>query len=111
MTLSAAQVDLVATVTASLRPTSKLIVAIASAGGVDLVVPRADAMLQIFYNGEETGSGLWDVVLGRLSPSARMPETVYAWQYLNLVAPEVISGEVTRAAFTSGKRSPPLHLR
>lgn len=95
LTLSAAQVDLVATVTASLRPTSKLIVAIASAGGVDLVVPRADAMLQIFYNGEETGSGLWDVVLGRLSPSARMPETVYAWQYLNLVAPEVNFNMVT----------------
>jgi hypothetical protein len=64
-------------------------VAIASAGGVDLQVPRADAVLQVFYNGEETGSGLWDVIMGRLSPSARMPETVYAWQYLELVAPEV----------------------
>ncbi len=95
LTLTGAQRDLISTVTAAMKPTSKLIVAIASAGGVDLVVPRADALLQIFYNGEETGSGLWDVVLGRLSPSARMPETVYAWQYLTLVAPEVNFNMVT----------------
>jgi len=87
LTLSDAQNTLIAAVSSAIPPTSKLIVAIASAGGVDLVVPRADAVLQIFYNGEETGSGLWDIILGRLSPSARMPETVYAWQYLGLVAP------------------------
>jgi len=89
LTLSAAQAALVEAVSAAMAPTAKLLVAVASAGGVDLVVPRADALLQIFYNGEETGSGLWDVIMGRLSPSARMPETVYAWQYLGLVAPEI----------------------
>ena len=89
LTLSPPQAALVAAVSAAMAPTARLVVAIASAGGVDLQVPRADAVLQVFYNGEETGSGLWDVIMGRLSPSARMPETVYAWQYLELVAPEV----------------------
>ena len=73
LTLSAAQAALVEAVSAAMAPSAKLVVAVASAGGVDLVVPRADALLQIFYNGEETGSGLWDVIMGRLSPSARMP--------------------------------------
>jgi hypothetical protein len=96
LTLSAPQAALVAAVAAAAPPGGRLVVAVASAGGVDLVVPRADALLQIFYNGEETGSGLWDVLLGRTSPSARLPETVYAWEYLNLVAPEVNFNMVTR---------------
>ena len=95
LTLSAAQAALVAAVAAAAPPSARLVVAVASAGGVDLVAPRADGLLQIFYNGEETGSGLWDVLLGRVSPSARMPETVYAWQYLGLVAPEINFNMVT----------------
>jgi hypothetical protein len=95
LTLSTAQAALVDAVAAAAPPGGRLVVAVASAGGVDLVVPRADALLQIFYNGEETGSGLWDVLLGRASPSARMPETVYAWQYLGLVAPEINFNMVT----------------
>ena len=96
LTLSAAQAALVAAVSSAMPASAKLLVAVASAGGVDLVVPRADALLQIFYNGEETGSGLFDVALGRVSPSARMPETVYAWQYLGLVAPEINFNMVTK---------------
>ena len=95
LTLSGAQAALVQTVAAAKASAGRLIIAVASAGGVDLVEPRADAVLQIFYNGEETGAGLWDVLLGRVSPSARMPETVYAWQYLNLVAPEINFNMVT----------------
>lgn len=37
--------------------------------------------------GEEAGHGFWDVVLGRTSPSARMPVTAYANQYLDMVSP------------------------
>jgi beta-glucosidase len=44
-------------------------------------------VLQLFYGGEETGHGLWDVLLGRLSPSARMPETTFVDEYLSLVGP------------------------
>jgi beta-glucosidase-like glycosyl hydrolase len=95
LTLSSAQAALVDAVATAKLPTGRLVIAIASAGGVDLVEPRADALLQIFYNGEETGSGLWDILLGRISPSARMPETVYAWQYLGLVAPEINFNMVT----------------
>ena len=58
LTLSAAQAALVDAVAAAARPGAKLLIAIASAGGVDLVVPRADALLQVFYSGEEAGSGL-----------------------------------------------------
>lgn len=95
ITLSAAQAALVDAVAAAKAPTGKLIIAIASAGGVDLVEPRADGLLQIFYNGEETGHGLWDILLGRVSPSARMPETVYAHAYLGLVAPIINFNMVT----------------
>jgi beta-glucosidase len=37
--------------------------------------------------GEEAGHGFWDVVLGRVSPSARLPVTAYANEYLSLVSP------------------------
>ena len=37
--------------------------------------------------GEEAGHGFWDVVLGRASPSARMPVTAYANEYLEMVSP------------------------
>lgn len=89
LTLSDAQAALVAAVSSTVRPGATLVVAIASAGGVDLVVPRADAVVQMFYAGEETGSGFWDIILGRVNPSARLPETVYANAYLSLVEPEI----------------------
>ena len=95
LTLSAPQQALLDAVSGAVRPGGALVVALAAAGGVDVLAPRADALLQVFYNGEETGSGLWDVLLGRVSPSARMPLTAHAWQYLGLVGPEVNFNMVT----------------
>lgn len=42
---------------------------------------KADAVLYAPYGGEEAGSGLADVLWGKVNPSARMPVTVYkqAW--------------------------------
>lgn len=94
--LRAPQAALVAAVAAALAPGARLVLAVCSAGGVDLVEPRADAVLQLFYAGEETGHGFWDVLMGRVAPSARMPETVYADEYLDLVEPEVNFNMVTR---------------
>jgi hypothetical protein len=90
------QAALVAAVAGAMRASAKLVVAIASAGGVDLVVPRADAMVQIFYPGEEAGAAFFDVLLGRVVPSAKLPETVYADEYLSLVEPEINFNMVTR---------------
>jgi len=94
--LSGEQAALVAAVAGATRAGATLVVAIASAGGVDVVVPRADAVVQLFYPGEEAGAALWDVLLGRVVPSARLPETVYANEYLALVEPEVNFNMVTR---------------
>lgn len=94
--LSGAQADLVAAVAGALRPGAKLVVAVVSAGGVDLVVPRADAVVQLFYPGEETGAAFWDIVMGRAVPSAKLPETIYANEYLALVEPEINFNMITR---------------
>ena len=94
--LSGAQSALVAAVAGAMRAGAMLVVAIASAGGVDLVVPRADAVLQLFYPGEETGAAFFDVLLGRVVPSAKLPATVYANEYLALVEPEINFNMVTR---------------
>jgi beta-glucosidase len=96
LTLSAAQAALVDAVAGAVRPGATLVVAIASAGGVDLVVPRADAVLQMFYSGEETGSAFVDLLRGRAVPSAKLPETIYANEYLDLVEPEINFNMITR---------------
>ena len=85
--LQPAQLQLLQAVSAAMAPGSKLLLCLVSAGAVDVSAPRADAVLQLFYGGEETGHGLWDVLLGRLSPSARMPLTTYVNEYLGLVGP------------------------
>ena len=87
LTLPTAQQDLVDAVAQAVGPSTRLIITIASAGGVDLSVPRADAVLQVFYAGEEAGHGLFDVLLGRVNPSARMPLTVHTNSYLDIAAP------------------------
>jgi hypothetical protein len=40
------------------------------------------AVLQLFYPGAETGHGVWDILLGRVAPSARLPLTAYTEAYL-----------------------------
>lgn len=62
---------------------AKLVLAIMSAGGVDLDPTLADAIVQLWYGGQETGHGLTDVLWGRLNPSGRMPLTVHPTSYLS----------------------------
>lgn len=69
---------------------ARLIIAVVSAGGVDLGAPIASiagAYIIAGYGGEETGHGLWDVLSGRVSPSGRLPITHYKESYLAAVAP------------------------
>jgi hypothetical protein len=55
----------------------------------------ASLWLQAFYAGEEAGHGLWDLLSGRMTPSARLPLTVFREAYLGLVAPEINFNMVT----------------
>jgi beta-glucosidase len=83
--------------------TKKVVLAITSSGGVDVDPTLTDAMLQLWYAGEEayvtqrcshlacrcltaltlrSGHGLCDVMFGRTSPSGRLPLTIHPEQYL-----------------------------
>jgi len=60
----------------------KLVLAINSAGGVAFEPSGVDAVLQIWYGGQETGHGLADILWGRVNPSARLPLTIHPTEYL-----------------------------
>jgi len=64
-------------------PGSKLVLAINSAGGVAFEPSGVDAVLQIWYGGQETGHGVADVLWGCVNPSARMPLTIHPTEYLS----------------------------
>ena len=116
VTLPKAQQDLVDAVTAVV-PASKLVLVVVAAGSVDTSYESAGAaihyncknanLFSVFSNpanpltrpplatsprtsadpGEEAGTGLFDVLTGRLSPSGRMPVTVYRHEYLDVIEP------------------------
>ena len=65
----------------------KLVLTITSAGGVDVDPTLSDAILQLWYGGEETGHGLCDVLFGRVSPSGRLPITIHPEHYLAGIGP------------------------
>ena len=69
------------------RGGAKLVLAINSAGGVDVDPSGLDAVVQLWYGGQETGHGLADVLWGRVNPSGRLPLTVHKSQYLKGVGP------------------------
>ena len=48
---------------------TKLVLAIMSAGGVDVETSGIDAVIQLWYGGQETGHGLTDVIWGHVNPS------------------------------------------
>jgi beta-glucosidase len=55
---------------------NKLVLVIVSAGGVDIGdETAAQAIVFAPYGGEEAGSGLADVLFGKINPSARLPTT------------------------------------
>lgn len=61
---------------------AKLVVVINSAGGVDLDPAGLDAIVQLWYGGQETGHGLTYILWGRVNPSGRLPLTVHPSKYL-----------------------------
>lgn len=66
---------------------AKVILVINSAGGVEINTTDFDAVVQMWYGGQETGHGLADVLWGRLNPSGRMPLTVHTTSYLSGIGP------------------------
>lgn len=50
-----------------------------SGGGIDVseYEGRASAILQVWYSGERGGEALADIIFGKISPSGRLPVTVY----------------------------------
>jgi len=82
LTFPGAQQDLVSAIQKA-KGSSKLVLAINSAGGVDLAPSGFDAIVQLWYGGQETGHGLADVLWGRVNPSGRLPLTVHTTSYLS----------------------------
>ena len=81
------QDELLAAVSLAKRGGGKLLLITVSAGVIDLDASAADAWIQAFLPGEEAGHGLMDVIFGRASPSARLPLTLYADEYLQVCGP------------------------
>jgi beta-glucosidase len=95
VTLPRPQQDLVDAIT-SVVPASKLVLVVVAAGTVDTSYAAADAAIHYMYPGEEAGTGLWDVLSGRLSPSGRLPLTVYRHAYLDVIEPLNMFALVTK---------------
>ena len=86
--LPAPQDALLAAVSAAVRRGGgALLLVTVSANVIDLDAALADAWLQLFITGEETGHGFVDVVAGRVAPSGRLPLTGYANEYLDVAGP------------------------
>ena len=80
------QADLLAAVLGAAR--GPVVLCLVSAGLVHLNSSQLpSALLQAFYPGAETGHGVWDLLLGRASPSARLPLTAYTEGYLSTQDP------------------------
>ena len=81
---------------------TKLVILLFTAGGIPLEVQGTqevqeaqeagstgggEALVHVGYPGQETGSGMVDVLTGAVNPSARMPLTVYPETYLDQIGP------------------------
>ena len=86
VTLPAAQQALVDAVAAAV-PASRIILVVVAGGGVDTSYEQAAAAVHYMYPGEEAGTGLFDVLTGRMAPSGRLPLTVYRHAYLDVIEP------------------------
>ena len=79
--LPGAQEELLAAVAAAATQ-GPLILVLVSGGLVDTNFSAPAAVVQLWYPGSEAGHGLWDVVMGRVSPSGRLPLSAYREPYL-----------------------------
>ena len=95
ITLPPAQQALVDAV-AAVTPSARLVLVLVSAGTVDTSYSSAGAAVQYMYPGEEAGTGLFDVLSGRISPSGRLPLTVYRHAYLDVIEPLNMFALVTK---------------
>ena len=91
----APQPQLLASVRNATRGKTLVLVSV-SAGPVSLDATMADAILIAGYGGQEAGHGATDVMWGSVSPSARLPVTVYEESYLTKV------GNILDYSTTSG---------
>lgn len=73
----------------------RVVLVMVSAGTVDTTYSACGAALQAWYGGEEMGHGLWDVLSGRVSPTAKLPLTVYKEAYLSLIEPVAVFTMIT----------------
>lgn len=64
---------------ASHSPRKRVVAVLINSGGLDasLTYANADAVLESFYPGELGGDAIASVIMGDVSPSGRMPTTVY----------------------------------
>ena len=69
------------------RAGAKLVLVTVSANVADVDEGLVDARVQAFIPGEEAGHALADVLFGAVAPSARLPLTVYANEYLSVAGP------------------------
>eukprot|EP00930_Biecheleria_cincta_P027638 TRINITY_DN19382_c0_g1_i1.p1 TRINITY_DN19382_c0_g1~~TRINITY_DN19382_c0_g1_i1.p1 ORF type:complete len:494 (+),score=46.31 TRINITY_DN19382_c0_g1_i1:133-1482(+) len=89
LNFSSSQEELLRMIRKQTMPTRSSIVLVSvSAGPVFFDETLVDAALIAGYGGMEAGHGLVDVLFGYVSPSARLPVTYYAADYLLKVPPE-----------------------
>lgn len=97
LTLPPVQDQLLAAVGLAKRPGARLLLITVSANVIDLDASNADAWFQAFIPGEEAGHGLMDLIFGRASPSARLPLTLYANEYIAVSGPTADFNVVSEA--------------
>ena len=79
------------------RAGAKLVLVTVSANVADVDEALVDARIQAFLPGEEAGHALADVLFGAVSPSARLPLTAYANEYLAVAGPTADFNMVSEA--------------
>jgi len=84
-----AQTRLLAAIRGAVSANATVVIMLFTAGGIPLESRSNEALLHVFYPGEEAGSGIVDVLTGAVNPSARLPLTVYPEEYLEHVSPIV----------------------